>query len=164
MSTCIGITPVYRSTLEYVNKQRLEHFNQLGHVVDVIRIVDCIADDESADYPLEKMVGMYLLESKVLTVTAGDAFASDLAKHFTAIVTAVSRMDFSPCDTYWISRNFCNLIQVKVNPLIQKLVRNDLACFRGYLLIYTVPESKTEVSRLISFQVICSCSKLIFSF
>lgn len=71
---------------------------------------------------VRKWTAMYLVETQAYAMCVGDIFECEQASVFSAIANAVDRLDFTPCDSYWISRNVTNLVHEKVIPHIQSLV------------------------------------------
>lgn len=99
-------------------EQRLEHFQKLEHVVKLLRL----SSMDNATDSLNIYVAMYLIENRVFSFNSESLFTHDEAKIFYDVITAVHRMDFIPCDTYWLSRNFTDLIRQRVQPDISSLV------------------------------------------
>lgn len=77
---------------------------------------------DSPDPDLYEYTAMYLVENKTYMLTFEHIYELAEAKLFKDIISAVSRLDCIDCDTYWISRNFTNLVREKVHPIIPYLV------------------------------------------
>mgnify|MGYP001793743902 CR=1 FL=1 len=115
----LEISPPYRSTQDYVSQQRREHFEELSRYVDTMRCTD----SEGLDDTVSKYNFMYLIECRDYAITK-----SENASIFSLIAQAVERMDFLPCDSYWISKSFTDYVKEKIHPHIPQLVRRLAVC------------------------------------
>lgn len=81
---------------------------------------DCITPD------LYAYTAMYLIENRTYMLSFEGIYDSKEAKVFMDILSAVSRHDWIDCDTYWISRNFTNLVREKIHPVLHYLVSSSV--------------------------------------
>ncbi|XP_067934205.1 TBC1 domain family member 7-like [Watersipora subatra] len=117
----LKIAPIYQSTNEYVAVQRLEHFTELSHIVDLLRIIPSDHDN----YTTYKCVMMYLVEEKTFLVDFKQICKLAEALLCFNIAKAVRWMDLNDCDTYWVTRNFTTLVRQRIHPHIPCLVEKS---------------------------------------